>query len=314
MIFEKFSDEHITSWQDALDVSERSCSPLGGPEYSATMNMSWGKTYIYQSNNLFIPLIQRKFKTLKIINSIEYQGVRFNSFQGIKNLDQNLLSDLSQLPTNCHMRLHIPEDFYLPLRQEFKKLNFIEESKYPYYIIPIPDQFDKWFLQPGLQRNTIRKAEKSGVTVSFGGIEMLEDFYKLFMCSFDRWKSKDRAKKPHSIERFRRMFEIPHSKAQIALASHEGVPVSAVIFAYYKNIAGAFNAGNDYRFSSLRAGNFIYSEIIRYLTTTGVRELNMGGTIGSDKLSRFKKNLGAKEYHSYIIIRHRFPRIKKIIS
>ena len=298
-------------WRSIIDNSAWSPSPLGGPEYAATMNMAWGKTYILETDRLFIPFVQSSVTNFGFLKSECYQGLRFNSLPGCEKIDGELLS---ALPQKCSLQLDIPEELYKSSQDILRQNHFSEQGNYLYYKVHLPSSYDEWFTQKGMDRSNIRKADKAGIEVEIGGMEMLEDFYKMFLCSFERWQKEDRAKDPHTIERFRRMFEIPSSCTKIACARYEGRVVSAVIFCHYKNTAGAFNSGTDFEYQKLRASDYTFSEIIRYLIGQGVGELHLGGTLGGKNLSQFKRKLGATEYVSHILTRHRFPRLRKLLK
>jgi len=298
-------------WQNIIDDSPCSPSPLGGPEYSATMNIAWGKTFILESNNLFVPLFKSTATNFKILKSDSYQGLRFNRLPGYERIDTDILKSL---PIKCTLQLDLPEELYQPAREELARHHFIEQGNYLYYKVHLPASYEDWFRQKGMDRSNIRKAEKAELTVTIGGIEMLEDFYRMFLCSFERWQKDDRAKEPHPLERFQRMFEMQSSHTKIANAIYEGKVISSVIFCHYKNTAGAFNSGTDFEYQNLRASDYAFSEIIRYLIDQGVKEFHLGGTLGGKNLSQFKRKLGATEYKSHIVTRHRFPRLRKILK
>ena len=293
MSLTEFEPGMSSHWQSIIDNSAWSPSPLGGPEYAATMNMAWGKTYILKTDKLFIPFVKSSVTNLKILRSDCYQGLRFNSLPGCESISADLLRIL---PSKCALQLDLPEELYTPCKEILARHNFSEQGNYLYYKVHLPKNYEAWFMQKGMDRSNIRKADKAGIEVKIGGIEMLDDFYRMFLCSFERWQKEDRAKDPHPLERFHRMFEMQSSNAKIACALYDNKVISAVIFCHYKNTAGAFNSGTDFEYQKLRASDYAFSEIIRYLIAQGVKELHLGGTLGGKNLSQFKRKLGASEY------------------
>jgi hypothetical protein len=309
-----FDDNHVHQWRRAVDATGLSPSPLGGPEFSATMQMSWGKNHIFQAGNLLIPLSKESIRHKAVLKSRLYTGVRFNSLLGIETVDDDTFRALAFLGNRCFVKLHIPEEIYLPNRERFHSLDYYPEDSYEYFKIPLPAAYEEWFNGPGICRKNIVRALDSDVSVGLGGVELLDQFYEMYMKSFSRWKSKNFTRAAHNKERFKRMFTLPGSKTKIALAFYNGKTISAAIFCNYDRTAGAFSAGTDYRFQGLRPSDLVQSEIIRDLTTIGVKEYNLGGNLGSKTLGRFKKKLGGKPFRSYLLGRHRFPRIKNIIK
>lgn len=308
-----FDNKYIPLWREAVDSTIFSPSPLGGPEYSATMRKSWGKTCIFRLGSLFIPLCRETTRFSGILKSQLYTGARFNSLLGIKALNKEVFQTLELLRKEGFIKLHIPEEIYLPNRDKFHSLDYYPEYSYEYFKVPLPASYEEWFDQPGICRKNILRALDSEVSVGLGGIELLDHFYDLYLKSFSRWKRRNLAGAAHDKDRFRRMFSLPGSKAKIALACYDGKMISAAIFCNYKNTAGAFSAGTDYKFQSMRPSDLVQSEIIRFLIAMGVKEYNLGGNLGSKTLDRFKKKLGGKPYRSYLLGHHRFPKIQKLI-
>ncbi len=309
-----FEYDIIPDWQSAVDNMSLSPSPLSGPEYFATMRISWGNTYIYRQGDTIIPLAKSLTTHSKIMSSDLYTGARFNSILGADKIDPLAVNSLNEICRGCYIKLHIPEETYISNEDMLLDAGYVTEDIYNYYKISLPESYEEWFESPKICRPNIIRARVSGLSTAIGGIELLEYFYDLYMKSFARWKSKHRTKHHHEIERYRRMFELPGSKTKIMVAYLEGRPVAAAIFCYYRNTAGAFAAGMDYEYQKLRPADFVQSEIIRFLIAAGVKEYNMGGQLGSKSLDIFKKKLGAKVYRSYLVGRHRFPQLKKIFG
>jgi hypothetical protein len=313
MVLTTFSNKFIEPWQDAVDRTTFSPSPMGGPEYASTMKYSWNKTYIFQHGDLFMPFAKSRTKHFGIISSNLYCGVRNNSLLGLESIDADSIRALKELPEKCCIHLHVPEELYLPHKEIFESLYFYPLEKYPYYKISLPDSFEEWYSRPGICRCNIRRALEYGVEVAFGGLELLETFYELFLCSFRRWKKMKWAKRPYEFKRFQRMFDLPGSRTKVAVAYYTGIPIAAAIFCHYRKIAGALNAGTDYEYQKIRPTNLLHAEIIRYLIYNGVAEYNLGGLMESGNLRQFKKSLGASEHTSYLLCRHRFPRLKRFL-
>lgn len=308
-----FSNKFIEPWREAVDRTTCSPSPMGGPEYASTMTYSWKKTYIFQHGDLFMPFAKSRTKHFGLISSNLYSGVRNNSLLGLKSLDGDAIRALSELPEKCCIHIHVPEEFYFPNKEIFEELYFYPMERYPYFKISLSGSYEEWFSRPGICRNNIRRALDYGVEVNFGGLELLETFYELFLCSFSRWKKMKWARRPYEFKRFQRMFDLPDSRTKVAVAYYTGIPIAAAIFCHYRRIAGALNAGTDYEYQKIRPTNLLHAEIIRYLIYRGVSEYNLGGVMESGNLRQFKKSLGASEHISHLLCRHRFPRLKKFL-
>lgn len=308
----KFSDNHIPAWQAAVDRTGISPGAIGGPEYAATMKMSWKKTWMFQRGDLFIPLAKEKTSHGRIITSDVFTGVQINSLLGVEKSDHRLFDSLRQLPKRSVLRLHLPQEHYQSHREKCHMHYFFPGKSYSYHRVELPESHDKWFSRPGVKRQNIRRAQKEGVTVEIGGIEFIEDFYRLFLCSFDRWKNRETARAPHGSERFKRIFELPGSKAKMAVARFKEKIISAAIFCAYKRTAAYLAGGSDFEYQEKRAANLLHSEIIRYLIDNGIGEYNLGMSLDIKSLERFKESLGAERFRTVVLERHRFPRLIRI--
>lgn len=308
------NEKHIPLWREAVDSGAFSPSPLGGPEYSSTMRKSWGKTFIFRHENLFIPLWKVGTRFSGFLKAQFYEGARFNSLLGIETINDKVFQALESLRKAGFLKLHIPEEIYHPFKEKFHSLDYFPEDVYEYFKVALPASYEEWFNRPGICRKNILRAMDSEVSVGLGGIELLDYFYDLYLKSYSRWKKRCLAGRAHSKERFRRIFNLPGSRTKIALGCYDGKPISAAIFCNYKNTAAAFSAGTDYRFQHMRPSDLVQSEIIRFLIAMGVKEYNLGGNLGSKTLDRFKKKLGGGPYRSYLLGHHRFPKIQKLIK
>jgi lipid II:glycine glycyltransferase (peptidoglycan interpeptide bridge formation enzyme) len=110
------------------------------------------------------------------------------------------------------------------------------------------------------------------------------------------------------------MFDLPGAQSRIAVARNQQQAVAAVIFCHYRRTAGYLYGGTDFNFQELRPNNLIHAEIVRYLIEQGVNEYNLGMSLGQKELEHFKETLGAKRFFSVSLRRHRFPRLRRLLS
>jgi Acetyltransferase (GNAT) domain len=161
----------------------------------------------------------------------------------------------------------------------------------------------------GSVRRAIRKAEKSGLTVTVSQeLDAMKTFYSL-QCKTRR--KHGLAPQPFSF--FRNIYRHVLSKqlGMVVIASYENSPVAASVYfqlggrAIYK-----FGASDD-AFQQWRGVNLVMWEAIKWLARNGVKTLDLGRTsIGNEGLRRFKLNWGAQEekieYFKYDLRRNIF--------
>jgi hypothetical protein len=309
-----FEEKHVPLWRQAIENTAVSPSPLGGPEFNSTTIRGWGNTFVFMAHDLMIPVAREKTTHLRIVKSDVYTGVTINSLLGIAQMNDQVWSDLAELPRRCVIFLDVPEEYYVGNEEKWQALNFHPTKRIAYHKIDLPTSYDEWFSRPNVERYNVRIAQRKGLTVTFGGAELLEQFYQIYLLSFSRWKDRQTASQPHSLARLQRLMEmLPCSYGRIATVNHDGRVIAGAIFSYYHRTGGYIYGGIDYAFRKLKANNLLHAEIIRYLIDRGVSEHNLGMSLNLAELERFKETLGANRYFSVTLCRDRFPRLRRLL-
>ncbi|TFH61424.1 MAG: GNAT family N-acetyltransferase [Candidatus Zixiibacteriota bacterium] len=309
-----FTEELVPLWQQAVDNTDCSPSPLGGPEFNSTTIRGWGKTFVFMANGLMIPVARSETTHFRMVKSAVYTGVSVNSLLGITQMNDQVWTDLARLPRRCVILLDIPEEHYCGNEEKWQALDFHPSERIAYHKIDVPASYDEWFSRPNVKRYNVRAAQRKGLTVTFGGAELSESFYQVYLLSYSRWKDRQTASKPHSLARIQRLMEmLPDSLARIATVNHEGQVIAGAIFSHYHRTGGYLYGGIDYAFRELKANNLLHAEIIRYLIDKGVSEYNLGTSLNLKDLEHFKETLGASRHLSVTLCRDRFPRLKRLL-
>jgi hypothetical protein len=308
-----FEAEHEPLWRQKVDATAISPSPLGGPEFNSTTIRGWGKTFVFIANDLMIPVAREETTSFRIMKSDVYTGVSMNSLLGITLMNDQVWSDLAELPRRCAILLEVPEEYYEGNKGKWQVLNFNPIGQTAYHKIDLPASYDEWYSRPGVRRQNIRRAREAGLIVSFGGQELLAPFYELYLNSFTRWQSRQLAVYAHDFVRFQRLFDSHGSPVQIAAVKIEDRIIAAAIFCCYSRTAGYLYGGINFEYQRLRPNNLLQAEIIRHLIDRGVREYNLGMSEDLKELEHFKETLGAGRHISIILCRDRFPRLKWLL-
>ena len=84
-------------------------------------------------------------------------------------------------------------------------------------------------------RNQVRKAERAGLSVEFGGVEMLDEFYRFFAA-----RMRDLGSPVHAREFFRATLDAFGNRARVALVRKGQTPIGGLIaLAFKDSLAGA---------------------------------------------------------------------------
>lgn len=146
-----------------------------------------------------------------------------------------------------------------------------------------------WRSLPAKVRNQVRKAEKSGLSMITGGVELLDEFYKVFAVNM-----RDLGSPVHSLTFFREMGTALGHQMRVLLVRDGSSTVGGAVCLFFKDTMLVPWA------SSLRASfakcpnNLLYWEAIQYGCKHGYRMFDFGrSTVGSGTFE-FKKQWGAR--------------------
>lgn len=312
MTFEPLRDELIQPWRDAVERTAITPGPAGGPEYIATADRALGKSYVLHDGDLFMPFVKRRTSAVRFLKTDVYEGMQTNSFLGIDSLDDRALALLDEIPRRVMVLLHLPVETYQGYSGKLSAKGFQPYQEFTYHKVLLTDSFEEWFQRPSVRRILIRKATKNGVTISIGGVELLDGFYNMYLKSFQRWQNQNKALFHHGRERFERMFTMPGSGATICLAYLDGKAIASGLACAYNRTAAGLYGGIDYRHRNNKPSNLLYAELLRQFVRRGIAEYNMGTSGSFKSVESFKESLGARKFRSIVLCRHRFPRLQRL--
>jgi FemAB-related protein (PEP-CTERM system-associated) len=139
-------------------------------------------------------------------------------------------------------------------------------------------------------RNQIRKAGNNGLTVSWSGLEGLDDFYDVFAENM-----RDLGSPVHSRKFFATIFEEFPDTTRLILV-HDGIQVigGGVCLAFKDTVIVPW-ASSRREYLSKCPNNLLYWEAIRWSCEKGFRRFDFGRSSPGSGTYRFKKQWGAIE-------------------
>ena len=163
------------------------------------------------------------------------------------------------------------------------------------------DEEQIWSHIHSKHRNSIRRAEKSGVIVKHGGRELLEDYV-----SIDRETWERSSKKALGRSFFEDMVEGLKENVILFIAYKEEKPQSGAIF-YYSSPMSYYMYGASVNHPEPGATNFLHWKAIQYMKMKQVKEYSfVGCRIGEDEdskfhnIQRFKARFGGELKQVYL--------------
>jgi len=147
-----------------------------------------------------------------------------------------------------------------------------------------------WQQLDGRVRNQIRKAERSGLSVEFGGAERLGDFYAIFAA-----RMRELGSPVHAQGFFGAMFQAFGSRARVAVVRQGTTPVGSLIALGFKDTLVVPWASCLRSYATLCPNMLLYWETMRAGCREGFRQLDFGRSTRGSGTYRFKRQWGAEE-------------------
>lgn len=148
-----------------------------------------------------------------------------------------------------------------------------------------------WKQLNGKVRNQIRKGQKSGLTVAWGGAELLSSFYAVFSRNM-----RDLGTPVYGRKLFRETLGQFPDRAEICVIAAEGVPVAGALVLHGWGISEVPSASSLRQFNHLNANMFMYWQILERAVNRGQHEFDFGRSSPDSNTYRFKKQWGAEPF------------------
>jgi FemAB-related protein (PEP-CTERM system-associated) len=164
-----------------------------------------------------------------------------------------------RLTTKVHMRLSLP-DFPGPLWEGF----------------------------PAKVRNQVRKGEKSGLTVAWGGVEMLPEFYAVFSRNM-----RDLGTPVYGQCLFASILRHFPNEAELCVVRADKTPVASALLLNGKGVTEVPSASSLREYSSTCANMLMYWNLLDRAVQRGQAVFDFGRSTTDGNTYRFKKQWGA---------------------
>ena len=157
-------------------------------------------------------------------------------------------------------------------------------------LLPLPDSGDAlWSSLDRKVRNQIRKAEKSNLTVTAGGGELLDDFYGVFARNM-----RDLGTPVYGRGLFAAILSHFPSDARLHVVRLEGKPVAGALSYSFRDWIEVPSASSLREHRALCPNHLMYWSIIRQAIAEGRRIFDFGRSTPNDGTFAFKEQWGAQ--------------------
>ena len=175
--------------------------------------------------------------------------------------------------------------------------------------LELPSQFEVlWKGVPSKLRSQVRRAQKEGMMVRFGGREHLEEFYAVFSRGM-----RDLGTPVYGKNFFEAILQTFPKESRICLVSSKGVTLAAGFLYGFRNTLEIPWASSDRRYNHFAPNMLLYNSVLEYACQEGFQLFDFGRSSPGSGTYRFKEQWGARPLplHWYYWLRdgHEFPQL-----
>ena len=154
-------------------------------------------------------------------------------------------------------------------------------------------------------RSQIAKPLKEGLTSRTGGVELLEDFYKVFLVNM-----RDLGSPVHSIKLMRHVLsEFSESSKIIVIYKAKEAVAAALVVGFEKMLRNPW-ASSLRKYASLSPNMLLYLRVLEYACDNGYQVFDFGRSSAAEGTYKFKEQWGAAPaplYWHYIFLDGKLP-------
>jgi serine/alanine adding enzyme len=175
---------------------------------------------------------------------------------------------------------------FLEMRTVRRPLTGLVEKtdKREFWLDLTPGEDAVWKSFDAKNRNQVRKAEKSGLQVSFGGLELLDDFYRVFATNM---RDLGTPVWPKSL--FTGIFRYFPDDTEFAVVKLDNTTIAAALLLHYQKHSAVPSASAYRKYLNLCPNNILYWEIIKHCLRRGSTVFDFGRSTEGAGTYRFKK-------------------------
>lgn len=137
-------------------------------------------------------------------------------------------------------------------------------------------------------RNQLNKPLKEGCTSTIGGLELLDDFYRVFLINM-----RDLGSPVHSKDLVRHVLEEFPGQSRIAVVYSTGAPIAAALMTGFNGILRNPWASSDRRYAFMSPNMLLYLRMLEFACDNGYRIFDFGRSTTGEGTYRFKEQWGA---------------------
>lgn len=243
---------------------------------------------------------------LFFVNSILFGkslvSIPFCDYGGILADDQHiwelLLQKSLELSKNLkcsslELRQTTEQDFVKMFKQDFGYIS-VKTSKVRMKL-SLPETSEALFSSFSAKlRSQIRKPQKENCSCSIGGLELLDDFYNVFLHNM-----RDLGSPVHTKTLMQRMLQKDPEKTRLFVVYHNKIPVACSLVCGFNDILINPWASFKRTHQKIAPNMLLYWEMLCYAIKNNYRSFDFGRSTPNEGTYNFKKQWGAEPEHLF---------------
>lgn len=186
---------------------------------------------------------------------------------------------------------------YLELRHQGDGIEHVSITKNRtdkvHMSMPLPGEVDSlWAGYNAKVRNQVRKGEKAGLEIEFGGAALLDGFYDVFSINM-----RDLGTPVYPRRLFETVLDTFGGSAELAVVRHEGKAVAGALLLHTRvgeHLTSSVPSASSLRVAKQTNANmWMYHELLKRAVSRGAGAFDFGRSTPDSGTYRFKKQWGA---------------------
>jgi serine/alanine adding enzyme len=162
-------------------------------------------------------------------------------------------------------------------------------------LLPLPDSPEKLMKSfKSKLRSQVKRPMKEGLRTKVGGVELLEDFYKVFLINM-----RDLGSPVHSKNIMKHVLEVFAEQSKIIVIYNKNEPLACSMICAHNNVLQNPWSSALRQYSTLSANMFLYWKMLEYACKKGLEYFDFGRSTPGEGTYKFKEQWGAKPAHLF---------------
>lgn len=223
---------------------------------------------------------------------LNYGGILFDSPEAGTMLLEQATKICSNLEASRIELRHLnPMDGF----GSISKYNSFQKANKVRMILKVPDSSEKLLKSfKAKLRSQILRPQKEGLKFILGGVELLDDFYRVFTINM-----RDLGSPVHSKKLFQKIFLHLDRNSKLGIITYNDLPVAAGLILLFRDTVEILWASSLREFNRLSPNMLLYWSFLEYTCNQGFRYFDFGRSTPGGGTYKFKEQWGAEPRRLY---------------